>query len=76
LAQSLEDLSRIFKEHIPMIEASISEFLRDGSGYIVGGIKSISFELTPFKPGIRKARGYIPLYPWLRKRRGVINIRR
>jgi hypothetical protein len=74
LVQSLEDLSRIFKELIPSIEERISEFIRNGSGYIVSGIKSISFELTPFKPGIRKARGYIPLYPWLRGRRAVINI--
>jgi hypothetical protein len=31
--------------------------------------------VTPFKPGIRKARGYIELYPWLRKRKAVVNIR-
>jgi hypothetical protein len=74
LAQTLEDLSRIFKEQIPIIEAKISEFIRNGSGYIVSGIKSISFELTPFKPGVRKAKGYIPLYPWMRGRRAVVNI--
>jgi hypothetical protein len=74
LVQSLEDLSRIFKEQIPSIEERISEFIRNGSGYIVSGIKSISLELTPFKPGIRKAKGYIPLYSWLRGRRTVMNI--
>jgi hypothetical protein len=41
----------------------------------LGGIKSVKLELTPFKPGIRKTRGYIPLYPWLRNRRGIVNIR-
>jgi hypothetical protein len=35
----------------------------------------VKLELTPFKPGIRKARGYVPLYPWLARRRGIVNIR-
>jgi hypothetical protein len=32
-------------------------------------------EVTPFKPGIRKARGHIELYPWLKARKGIVNIR-
>jgi hypothetical protein len=56
LAQSLEDLQRIMKEHIPMIEGEIAEYVRSGSGYIVSGIKSVKLEVTPYKPGIRKAR--------------------
>jgi hypothetical protein len=63
LAQSLEDLQRIMKKHIPMIEGEIAEYIRNGSGYIVSGIKSVKLEVTPYKPGIRKARGHIELYP-------------
>jgi hypothetical protein len=63
------------KEHIPMIEGEIAEYVRNGSGYIVCGIKSVKLEVTPYKPGIRKARGHIELYPWLKARKGVVNIR-
>jgi hypothetical protein len=63
------------KEHIPMIEGEIAEYIRNGSGYIVSGIKSVKLEVTPYKPGIRKARGHIELYPWLKARKGVVNIR-
>jgi hypothetical protein len=75
LAQNLEDLQRIMKEHIPMIEGEIAEYVRNGSGYIVSGIKSVKLEVTPYKPGIRKARGHIELYPWLKARKAVVNIR-
>jgi hypothetical protein len=75
LAQSLEDLREIMLDQIPAIEGEIGEFIRNGSGYILSGIKSVKLEVTPFKPGIRKACGYIELYPWLRKRRAVVNIR-
>jgi hypothetical protein len=74
LAQDVEDLRKIVKEHIPMIEGEIAEYVRNGSGYIVSGIKSVKLEVTPYKPGIRKARGHIELYPWLKKRKGVVNI--
>jgi hypothetical protein len=75
LAQSLEDLREIMLDQIPVIEGEIGEFIRNGSGYILSGIKSVKLEMTPFKPGIRKARGYIELYPWLRKRRAIVDIR-
>jgi hypothetical protein len=75
LAQDVEDLRKIVKEHIPMIEKEIAEYVRNGSGYIVSGIKSVKLEVTPYKPGIRKARGHIELYPWLKRRKGVVNIR-
>jgi hypothetical protein len=65
LAQTLNDLREIMFLQVPIIEGDIAEFIRNGSGYIVTGIKSVKLEVTPFKPGIRKARGYIPLYPWL-----------
>jgi hypothetical protein len=57
-----------------IMEGEIAEFVRSGSGYIVSGIKSVKLEVTPFKPGIRKAREYIPLYPWLQRRKGIVNI--
>jgi hypothetical protein len=75
LAQSLEDLREIMLDQVPKIEGEIGEFVRNGSGYILSGIKSVKLEVTPFKPGIRKARGYIELYPWLRRRKAVVNIR-
>jgi hypothetical protein len=75
LAQSLEDLREIVKDQIPAIEREIAEFIRNRSGYIVSGIKSVKLEVTPFKPGIRKARGYVELYPWLGGRKAVVNIR-
>jgi hypothetical protein len=75
LAQSLGDLQRIMKEHIPMIEGEIAEYIRNGSGYIVSSIKSVKLEVTPYKPGIRKVRGHIELYPWLKARKGIVNIR-
>jgi hypothetical protein len=75
LAQSLEDLREIMLDQVPKIEGEIGEFVRNGSGYFMSDIKSVKLEVTPFKPGIRKARGYIELYPWLRKRRAVLNIR-
>jgi hypothetical protein len=75
LAQSLEDLREIMLDQVPKIEGEIGEFVRNGSGYILSGIKSVKLEVTPFKPGIRKARGYIELYPWLRRRKAVMNIR-
>jgi hypothetical protein len=75
LAQSLEDLREIMLDQVPKIEGEIGEFVRNGSGYILTGIKSVKLEVTPFKPGIRKARGYIELYPWLRRRKAVVNIR-
>jgi hypothetical protein len=74
LAQSLADLTEIMIDQVPIIEGNITEFIRNGSGYVVTGIKSVKLEVTPFKPGIRKARGYIPLYPWLRNRRDIVNI--
>jgi hypothetical protein len=74
LAQSLADLAEIMIDQVPNIEGDIAEFIRNGSGYVVTGIKSVKLEVTPFKPGIRKARGYIPLYPWLQRRRGIVNI--
>jgi hypothetical protein len=75
LAQSLTDLIDIMIDQVPIIEGNIAEFIRNGSGYVVTGIKSVKLEVTPFKPVIRKARGYIPLYPWLQRRRGIVNIR-
>jgi hypothetical protein len=75
LAQSFEDLREIMLDQVPKVEGEIGEFVRNGSGYILSGIKSVKLEVTPFKPGIRKARGYIELYPWLRKRKAVVNIR-
>jgi hypothetical protein len=75
LAQSLSDLTEIMIDQVPIVEEQIAEFIRNGSGYVVTGIKSVKLEVTPFKPGIRKARGYIPLYPWLQNRRGIVNIR-
>jgi hypothetical protein len=75
LAQSLEDLREIVLDQVPKVEEEIGEFVRNGSGYILSGIKSVKLEVTPFKPGIRKARGYIELYPWLRRRKAVVNIR-
>jgi hypothetical protein len=75
LAQSLSDLIDIMIDQIPIIEGNIAEFIRNGSGYVVTGIRSVKLEVTPFKPGIRKARGYILLYPWLQRRRGIVNIR-
>jgi hypothetical protein len=75
LAQSLEDLREIMLDQVPKIEGEIGEFVRNGSGYILSGIKSVKLEVTPFKPGIRKARGYIELYPWLQGRKAVVNIR-
>lgn len=36
---------------------------------ILSRIKSMKLEVTPHKPGISKARGYIPLNPWLQKKR-------
>jgi hypothetical protein len=75
LAQSLEDLREIVLDQVPKIEGEIGDFVRNGSGYILSGIESVKLEVTPFKPGIRKARGYIELYPWLRKRKAVVNIR-
>jgi hypothetical protein len=74
LAQSPEDLTKIMMQQILIIRESIAGFIRSGSGYVFGGIKSVKLELTPFKLGFRKARGYIPLYPWLRNRRGIVNI--
>jgi hypothetical protein len=74
LAQTLDDLREIMFLQVPIIEGEIVEFIRNESGYIVTGIKSVKLEVTPFKPGIRKARGYIPLYPWLQGRRGIVNI--
>jgi hypothetical protein len=56
LAQSLEDLREIVLDQVPKIEGEIGEFVRNGSGYILSGIKSVKLEVTPFKPGIRKAR--------------------
>jgi hypothetical protein len=44
LAQSPEDLERIMKEHVPMIEGEIAEYVRNGSGYIVSGIKSLKWK--------------------------------
>jgi hypothetical protein len=35
---------------------------------------SVKLELAPYKIGVHKVHGYIPLYPWLRHRRGIINI--
>jgi hypothetical protein len=75
LAQSLSDLTEIMIDQAPIIEGNISEFIRHGSGYVVTGIKSLKLEVTPFRPGIQKARGYILLYPWLQHRRGIVNIR-
>jgi hypothetical protein len=75
LAQSLTDLTEIMIDQVPIIEGDIAEFIRNGSGYVVTGIKSVKLEVTPFKPGIWKARDYIPLYPWLQRRRGIVNIR-
>jgi hypothetical protein len=75
LAQHVDDLTNIMIDQAPIIEGNIAEFIRNGSGYVVTGIKSVKLEVTPFKPGIRKARGYIPLYPWLQRRRGIVNIR-
>jgi hypothetical protein len=75
LAQSLSDLTEIMIDQVPIVEGQIAEFIRNGSCYVVTGIKSVKLEVTPFKPGIRKACSYIPLYPWLQRRRGVANIR-
>jgi hypothetical protein len=74
LAQRLVDLTDIVMDQAIIIEGQIAEFVRSGSGYIVSGIKSVKLEVMPFKPGIRKARGYIPLYPWLERRRCIVNI--
>jgi hypothetical protein len=76
LAQNLSDLTNIMIDQAPIVEGQIAEFIRKGSGYVISGIKSVKLEVTPFKPGIRRARGYIPLYPWLQRRRGIINIRK
>jgi hypothetical protein len=74
LAQRLSDLTDIMIDQFSIIDGDIAEFIRNGSGYVVTGIESIKLEVTPFKPGIRKVRGYIPLYLWLRKRKGIVNI--
>jgi hypothetical protein len=74
LAQTLNDIREIIFLQVPIIEGDIAEFIRNESGYIVTGIKSVKLEVTPFKPRIREARGYIPLYPWLQGRRDIVNI--
>jgi hypothetical protein len=61
LAQDVEDFQKIVKEHIPIIEGEIGEYVRNGSNYVASGIKSVKLEVTPYKPGIRKARGHIEL---------------
>jgi hypothetical protein len=74
LAQSPKDLTRIMLKQIPIIREEVATFLREGSGYVFAGIKSVKLELTPVKLGLHKVREYIPLYPWLRNRRGIVNI--
>jgi hypothetical protein len=46
LAQSLSDLSDIMIDQMPIIEEQITEFIRNGSGYVVTGIKSVKLEVT------------------------------
>jgi hypothetical protein len=75
LAQSLNDLTEIMKNQVPIIVEEVANFIRAGSGYVFGGLKSVKLELTPYKIGVHKVHGYIPLYPWLRRRRGILNIK-
>jgi hypothetical protein len=74
LAQRLADLTDIVIDQAIEVESRISKFVRCGSNYVATGIKSVKLEVTPYKPEIRKARGFIPLYPWLERRRGIVNI--
>jgi hypothetical protein len=41
LAQSLTVLTEIMIDQVPIIEGNIAEFIRNGSGHIVTGIKSV-----------------------------------
>jgi hypothetical protein len=55
LAQDLDDLTNIMIDQAPIVEGQIAEFIRNGSGYVISGVKSVKLEVTLFKPGIRKA---------------------
>jgi hypothetical protein len=61
LAQSLQDLTTIMKNQVPNIVEEVANFIRAGSGYVFGGIKSVKLELTPYVIGIHKIHGYIPI---------------
>jgi hypothetical protein len=61
LAQNLSDFTEIMIDQVPIVEGQIAEFIRNGSGYVVTGIKSVKLEVTPFKPCNEKL-GYIFRY--------------
>jgi hypothetical protein len=74
LVQCLEDIPKIIKKQASKFEGDVADFVRKSSSLTLQGPLWVSLELIPFKPGVHKARGYIPLYDWLKNRKRIVNI--
>ena len=70
----LEDTHISLTSHISTIERKVEEYVRNGSGWIVEGVKEVAIAISPYQPLYNSGGSYIPLPAGLKRKMSLINI--
>ena len=71
----LEETEIVISSHISEIELKVDNFLRNGSGWVIEGVREITISISPFEPFYTSGGSYIPLPSALKRKKGLINIK-
>lgn len=70
----LQDTHISIAPHISQIEKKVDEYVKNGSGWIVEGVKELTIAISPYQP-LYNTGSFINLPGGLQRKRSLINIK-
>ena len=70
----LETTQISIASHVEHIEGKVDDFIRNGSGWVVEGVKEITIAISPYQPLYNSGGSFISLPAGLKRKKSLINI--